>query len=279
MSGFRQKAVEAAAFVRRACGREPRVGVMTGTGLGGLTEGLRVAATVDYAQIPHFPLATAPGHAGRVVIGEAGGRAVIARLGRFHLSEGYSPAQVVFPIRVMQELGVRRLVVTNAAGGLNPEFRPGDMMAITDHINLTGENPLVGANEDGWGVRFPDMSRAYDPGLDALAQREAGAAAVVLRRGVYAGLKGPSLETPAEIRFLKTIGADAVGLSTVMEVIAAVHAGMKVLGISIISNVNDPDRPVPATLEEIVAVAGQATPKLVRLLHAVIEGLDHDENG
>ncbi len=278
MAPSKREAVEAAAFLRHAGGTHPRVGIMAGTGLGALTEGMRVLAAMEYAQVPHFPIATAPGHAGRVVIGTLGGGTVMAMLGRFHLYEGYSPAQVVFPIRVMQELGVRRLVVTNAAGGLNPGFRPGDLMMITDHINLTGENPLVGANEDGWGVRFPDMGRAYDPELMALTEGAARAIGAALRRGVYAGLKGPSLETPAEIRFLKTIGADAVGLSTVMEVIAAVHARMKVLGISVISNVNDPDRPVPATLEEIVAVAGRATPKLVELLHAAIERFEHDEH-
>jgi purine-nucleoside phosphorylase len=279
MEGCKRKAAKAADFVRRVSGAEPGTGIMAGTGLGGLTEGLRVLAAVEYAEIPHFPVATAPAHAGRVVIGEAGGKTVLVMLGRFHLYEGYSPAEVAFPVRVMQELGIRRLVVTNAAGGLNPAFGPGEMMLIADHINLTGENPLVGANEDGWGVRFPDMGRAYDPALAALAAAAAAAAGTRLHRGVYAGLKGPSLETPAEIRFLKTIGADAVGLSTVMEVIAAIHAGMHVLGISIISNVNDPDRPVPATLAEIVAVANQATPQLVKLLHAIIERVDHDEHG
>ena len=198
----------------------------------------------------------------------------MAMQGRFHLYEGYSPAEVTFPIRVMQALGVRRLIVTNAAGGLNPAFRPGDMMLITDHINLTGENPLTGPNVDLWGPRFPDMSQAYDRKLIALAEKAAQAAGIPIRKGVYVGLKGPSMETPAEIRFLKSAGAEAVGFSTVQEVIAAVHGGMQVLGISIITNVNDPDRPVPAALEDIIAIARRATLSLEKLLEGIMRHLD-----
>ena len=198
----------------------------------------------------------------------------MAMQGRFHLYEGYSPAEVTFPIRVMQALGVRRLIVTNAAGGLNPAFRPGDMMLITDHINLTGENPLTGPNIDQWGLRFPDMSRAYDRKLIAMAEKAAQAAGIPIHKGVYVGLKGPSMETPAETRFLKSAGAEAVGFSTVQEVIAAVHGGMQVLGISIITNVNDPDRPVPAALEDIIAIARRATPFLEKLLVGIMGSLD-----
>jgi purine-nucleoside phosphorylase len=202
----------------------------------------------------------------------------MAMQGRFHLYEGYSPAEVIFPIRVMQELGVGTLILSNAAGGLNPGFNTGDIMLIRDHINLTGANPLVGPNDDRWGIRFPDMSNAYDNELIAIAEEIAGAAGLALRSGVYAGLKGPSLETPAEIRFLKTIGADAVGLSTVQEVIAAVHGGMRVLGFSTITNVHNPEKPVVATVEEIIEVAKTATPILEKLTRKVVEKLNETTN-
>jgi purine-nucleoside phosphorylase len=190
--------------------------------------------------------------------------------GRFHLYEGYTPAEVTFPIRVLREVGVDRLLVTNAAGGLRPGFRPGDMMVIADHINLTGENPLAGANEESWGPRFPDMTQAYDRQFarDALdAARDLG---LTVHTGVYAGLKGPAMETPAETRYLRVVGADAVGFSTVQETIAAVHAGMRVLGVSIITNVNDPDHPEPAALEDIIAVAARTAPALTALLADVL---------
>jgi purine-nucleoside phosphorylase len=242
--------------------------------LGEVTGGLRLAAAFDYQNTPHFPVATVKSHAGRLLFGEMAGRPVMVMQGRLHLYEGYSPAEVTFPIRVMQAMGVRRLIVTNAAGGINLDFRPGDMMLITDHINLTGENPLTGPNVDHWGLRFPDMTRAYDPELIALAEKTAKAAGIPIRRGVYAGLKGPSLETPAETRFLKTVGAEAVGFSTVQEVIAAVHGGMQVLGISIITNLNDPDRPVSAAVEDIIAVARGAAASLEKLLMAILGQLD-----
>jgi purine-nucleoside phosphorylase len=202
-----------------------------------------------------------------------GGRVAAAMQGRIHLYEGYTPRQVTFPIRVLRQLGVRVLVVSNAAGGLNPGFAPGDLMGITDHLNLSGENPLAGPNEDSWGPRFPDMSRAYDEALRALAEAAAAAAGRPLRRGVYAGLKGPSLETPAEIRFLRSAGADAVGFSTVHEVIAAVHGGMRVLGLSTITNLHDPDRPEPASVEAIIDVAGKAARTLGSVIAGVVERL------
>jgi purine-nucleoside phosphorylase len=201
---------------------------------------------------------------------------VMIMQGRFHLYEGYPPRAVAFPVRVMQQLGVEYLILTNAAGGLNPHFRPGDLMGISDHINLTGANPLVGPNEQDWGVRFPDMSRAYDPRLQRLATDGARKVQVRLQTGVYAGLKGPSLETPAEVRYLKIIGADAVGFSTVQEVIAARHAGMRILGLATITNISDPDAPLPATMEEIIAVARATAPKLAALIHAVVEHIEDD---
>jgi purine-nucleoside phosphorylase len=279
MQALKSKAIETAVFLRARLGPLPRIGLLTGTGLGQAAQALAVTAACDYSEIPHFPLATVPGHAGRLLAGEIRGCRLLVLQGRFHLYEGYSPAEVTFPVRVMQELGVQRLIVTNAAGGLDPNFQPGDMMLIRDHINLTGENPLIGLQGNGWGRLFPDMTSAYDPDLMAWAEQAARTAGLPIRKGVYAGLKGPSLETPAETRFLKTIGADAVGFSTVQEVIAAVHAGIKILGISIITNVNDPDYPLPATLEDIVAVAHRASSKLGTLLSGVLDRLHASDPG
>ncbi len=278
MQDQKQKATETAAFLSRRTRKEPLVGLLTGTGLGDSTAALAVTDTLDYAEIPHFPVSTVAGHRGRLLFGEIGGRTVMAMQGRFHLYEGYSPLEVSFPVRVMQEMGVKVLIVSNAAGGFNPAFSPGDLMIITDHINFTGENPLVGPNEESWGIRFPDMGRVYDPVLADLAEAGGhGAAGTALRRGVYIGLKGPSLETPAEVRLFRSLGADAVGLSTIQEVIAGVHAGMRILGISTITNVHTPDNPVPATVEEIIAVAGAATPKLEAVIRYVVENLDRHE--
>jgi purine-nucleoside phosphorylase len=274
MGKAQQHIQETTAFIRKHSALQPTIGLLTGTGLGGCADDMTIDYAVDYGDIPHFPVSTVTGHRGRLLLGHMQGRAAVVFQGRFHLYEGYPPRDVVYPIRVMQALGVRILIVTNAAGGLNPGFQPGDIMRISDHINLTGENPLVGPNEPEWGVRFPDMSCVYDPGLADQVQNAARTLGWSLQNGVYAGLKGPSLETPAEIRFLTTIGADAVGLSTVQEVIAAVHADMRILGLSVITNVNHPDRPVPATLEEIIAVADQAAPRLARLIHHFLERLE-----
>ena len=274
MADYKRHVDEAAAYLRRQCDLQPTAGLLTGTGLGDCVAGMTIEADIAYGDIPHFPVSTVSSHKGRLLIGRMKDRSILVFQGRFHLYEGYPPGEVVFPIRVMQALGVGIFIVTNAAGGLNPAFRPGDIMRLTDHINLTGENPLVGPNEPAWGIRFPDMSQVYDVQLGAQAQTAAESLGWSLQKGVYAGLKGPSLETPAEIRFLTTIGADAVGLSTVQEVIAAVHAGMRILGLSVITNVNHPDRPVPATLEEIIAVADQAAPRLARLIEHVLEHLE-----
>lgn len=264
------KAEAAAAFVRKHQKVSATVGLMTGTGLGESMASMQVHARVGYEQIPHFPRSTVTGHAGQLLVGELAGLPVLAMQGRVHLYEGYTPLEVTFPIRVMQQLGVRHLVVTNAAGGLNPAYVPGQLMVVSDHINLTGENPLVGPNEDRWGIRFPDMSAVYDAALMDAATNAADDEEIVVSKGVYAGLKGPSLETPAEVRYLQSVGADAVGFSTVMEVIAAVHAGMSVLGLSIITNVHDPDQPQPATVEEIIATAHKATRSLERIMTAAL---------
>lgn len=274
LDDYPRKVDETTAFLSARIATVPRTGLITGTGLGEASGAVRVTAAFDYRNIPHFPSATVPSHAGRLLFGDIAGRPVVVMQGRFHLYEGYTPADVAFPVRVMRELGARRLVVTNAAGGLHPAFRTGDLMAISDHINLSGENPLTGPNVAAWGPRFPDMTRAYDPGLIALAEKAARAAGLSIRKGVYAGLKGPSLETPAETRLLRALGADAVGFSTVPEVIAAVHGGMQVFGLSIITNVNDPDHPVPAAVEDIIAVARQAAPDLETLLEGMLGQLD-----
>jgi purine-nucleoside phosphorylase len=274
LNEYRRNAVTTAAYLNARIATVPRTGWIVGTGLGEATGALRVTTAFDYRSIPHFPPATVQSHAGRLLFGDIEDRPVVVMQGRLHLYEGHSPADVTFPIRVMQEMGVRRLVVTNAAGGLNPTFRAGDLMVITDHINLTGENPLSGPNVAAWGPRFPDMTRAYDRGLIALSENAGRSTRIPIRKGVYVALRGPSLETPAETRFLRALGADAVGFSTVPEVIAAIHGGMQVFGLSIITNVNDPDHPIPATLEGIVAVAHQAAPSLEKLLAAIMRQLD-----
>ncbi|MDM8537947.1 purine-nucleoside phosphorylase [Desulfobacterales bacterium HSG17] len=274
MNTYMQKAIETAKFIKQGISMPPRIGILTGTGLGESTESMNISASFDYKDILNFPLSTVQSHKGKLLLGTMGGQQVMVMQGRFHLYEGYSPLEVTFPIRVMQELGVEILILSNAAGGFNPDFKPGDIMIISDHINLTGENPLTGPNEDSWGIRFPDMCAVYDKNLALLAQQAGKAKGISLKKGVYAGLKGPSLETPAEIRFLKIIGADAVGFSTVQEAIAGVHAGMRILGLSTISNVNDPDSPVPGILDEIIAVANQAAPKLEALIVNIAENLD-----
>lgn len=265
----KKKALETAEYLQQRIREKPEIAILTGTGLGRSAESLTVRDSFDYDKLPHFPVSTVQSHAGKLLFGSIAEKTVIMMQGRFHLYEGYSAPEVVFPIRVMQELGVKILILSNAAGGCNPDFTPGDIMLISDHINLSGENPLIGPNEDSWGIRFPDMGRVYDRELAALAE-EAGP---VLQKGVYAGLKGPSLETPAEIRFLRCIGADAVGFSTVMEAIAGVHAGMRILGISTITNVHHPEEPETASVEEIIAVAGEAVPKLEMMYRHIAEVL------
>ncbi len=277
MLEFRKRVEEAAAFIGRRCALKPVAGLLTGTGLGGCAEAIEVAHAFDYADIPHFPRSTVESHRGRLLVGHLKNRPVAVFQGRFHLYEGYSPQEVTFPVRILQSLDARFLLVTNAAGGLNPQQQAGEIMLLADHINLTGENPLAGPNDPEWGLRFPDMSRVYDPELMRCARDIARSLKLALSSGVYAGLKGPSLETPAELRFLRTIGADAVGLSTIQEVLAAVHAGLRVLGLSVITNIADPDAPAPATVEEIIAVADEAAPRLEKQMTAIMEQLPTDE--
>ena len=272
-----RKVAETAQYLKSRIDVAPLTALMTGTGLGDSAAMIADPITFSYGRIPHFPVSTVPSHAGKLHFGQVGGHPLMIMQGRFHLYEGYSPAEVTYPVRVMQALGVRTLIITNAAGGLSPEFEAGDIMVIADHLNLTGSNPLVGPNIDRWGERFPDMSRAYDRRLARSAGRIAADTGIVLRQGVYAGLLGPSLETPAEIRFLRNIGADAVGLSTVHEAIVAVHAGMRLLGLSIITNTHDPDQPQPATVEDIIAVANGAAPVLGTLIRKVVEQINESE--
>jgi purine-nucleoside phosphorylase len=270
MTGFKQKVEEAAAFIEPYLDSGPEIGMILGTGLGGVVEGIDKSVSLAYEAIPHFQLSTVTSHLGRIVFGRWANRPVIALQGRFHLYEGYSAAEVSFPIRVLRALGVKVLVLCSAAGGLNPVFQPGDLMVVTDHINLTGRNPLVGPNVEELGVRFPDMTEPYSRRLVDLAEETALSGQIRLRRGVYAGVLGPNLETAAETRFLRMIGADAVGMSMVMEVITAVHAGLEVLGFSVISNVNLPDCYLPASIEEIIATANRAGEHLGRLLGKIV---------
>ncbi|MDA8135301.1 MAG: purine-nucleoside phosphorylase [Desulfobacteraceae bacterium] len=276
MKTDRKHVIETAEFLKPYITKAPCIGCLTGTGLSETLDGLDPLAGFNYSELPNFPVSTVESHKGKLIYGTLSGRPLLMMQGRFHLYEGYSPEEVTFPIRVMQELGVRILILTNAAGGINLNFSAGDIMIIRDHINLTGKNPLAGPNETAWGLRFPDMSRVYDPGLMDLAQKIALQCRIPVRTGVYAGLLGPSLETPAETRFLKLIGADAVGFSTVMEAIAGVHAGMKILGISLITNINDPDNPMETTLESVLKTAETSLKPLKRLLTHVIASLYTD---
>lgn len=266
------EAVEsAAAAVRAHCRTVPEVALVLGTGLGDLATKIDIEAAVPYADIPGFPTATVETHAGRLLIGRLGGRPIVAMQGRFHRYEGYSLQQVTFPVRVLHALGAQSLIVSNACGGMHPLWQPGDLMLLADHINLLGDNPLVGANDERLGVRFPDMSAPYDEGLRALAREVAASQGTVLREGVYVAVAGPNLETRAEYRMLRAVGADVVGMSTVPEVIVAVHAGMRVLGLSIITDQCLPDALAPADVATIIATAQRAEPRLTALVCGLLE--------
>jgi purine-nucleoside phosphorylase len=269
--------IEAAAeFLRPRLKVRPRIGLILGSGLNPLAESVEEAVYVPYPEIPHWPPSTVEGHVGRLVIGTLETQPVIVMQGRLHFYEGYSMSQVTFPIRVMQRLGIEILIVTNAAGAINPDFVPGDVMLITDHINLIGmggANPLVGPNLDAFGLRFPDMSQAYDRQLQALARQVAAQENMLLREGVYVSLAGPSFETPAELRFLRLIGADAVGMSTVPEVIVARHGGTRVLGLSGISNKANLDGSTITSHVEVIEAGRILTPKIERLVRGVLRAL------
>lgn len=263
----------AVAAIRARTALVPEVAIILGTGLGALADEIDVETAIPYEELPHFPLSTVETHTGRLLFGRLGGRSVAAMQGRFHRYEGYSLQEVTFPVRVLRLLGAETLLVSNAAGGMNPLWDPGDLVLIDDHINLLGENPLTGPNLDELGPRFPDMSEPYDRQLQALAEAVALELGIPLRRGVYVAVAGPNLETRAEYRMLRGLGADVVGMSTVPEVIVARHAGMRVLGVSIITDACLPDALEPVDIQTIIRTAGEAEPKLTRLFRTLVERL------
>jgi purine-nucleoside phosphorylase len=264
---------EAAAVVRGRSRLEPDAGIILGTGLGGLADEIAVDASIPYESLPGFPLSTVESHAGRLLLGRMGNRPVVAMQGRFHRYEGYGLAEVTFPVRVMRALGAKTLIVSNACGGMNPLWSPGDLVLLSDHINLLGDNPLIGANDDRLGPRFPDMSDPYDAELRALTRTLAAELGIRLREGVYVAVPGPNLETRAEYRMLRAMGADVVGMSTVPEVIVASHAGMRTVGISIITDQCLPDALEPANIDRIIQTAKRAEPSLTRLIARLVERL------
>ena len=271
MTLLKQKMDESVQVIRKEVRGEWPIGIILGTGLGRLIENLSQRKEVTYPKIPYFPRTTALSHAGKLIFGKIGKKSVVAMEGRFHYYEGYSLAEVTYPVRVLHQLGCRILIVSNAAGGLNPSFSLGDLMVIADHINLMGVNPLIGPNEDWLGDRFPDMSEPYDKRLIDLAESVSVSMRIKIEKGVYVGVTGPNLETKAEYRFLRLMGADAVGMSTVPEVIVARHCGLKVLGISCITDLCLPDALEKADIQRIIAVAKRSEPKLTGLIVKVIE--------
>lgn len=262
---------EAVDFIQQKAKVEPKIGLILGSGLGMLADEIQNPVTIAYDQIPHFPVSTVEGHAGELVIGELEGQKVITMRGRFHLYEGHALESVTFPIRVMKAIGVETILVTNAAGGVNTSYKPGNLMLIQDHINLMYRNPLIGPNDAALGERFPDMSSAYDGQLRELAAKVASQQEIELQSGIYAGVLGPSYETPAEIRMLRTVGADAVGMSTVPEVIVARHAGIRVLGISCITNMAAGILPQPLSHDEVMETAERVKGDFIQLLHGILK--------
>jgi len=261
-----EKMETAAAVVRQRWNRRPHAGIILGTGLGNVVERVVVEATLDYEQIPHFVNSTSIGHRGRLVCGLLQGVPVMVMEGRFHMYEGYSLAEITFPVRVMKAVGADLLIVSNASGGMNPHYRCGDLVVIEDHINLMGDNPLIGVNDDRLGPRFPDMCEPYDLALVDRVLEIARRANIIAHKGVFVAVAGPNLETRAEYRFLRAIGADIVGMSTVPEVITAVHAGLRVLGLSIVTDMCLPDALMPANIDHIITTANDAQPRLTSLI-------------
>ena len=270
------RAERAAKFILARTKLRPRVGLVLGSGLGAFANELAGATRIDYKKIPHFPLSTAIGHAGRMVVGKVGNVPVAAMQGRVHLYEGYSSREVIFPTRVMSRMGIRAILLTNAAGGINREFKRGCLVVLRDHINLQGTNPLIGPNEERFGVRFPDLTQVYWKPYQDAALQEGKRLGVEISQGVYAALSGPSYETPAEIRYLRTIGADLVGMSTVPEVIAAAHLGIRVLGISCVTNMAAGILDQPITVEEVLETGERVKADFVALLRAVIPRMNED---
>lgn len=268
---YRAAVDDAAAAIHDLTDMSPSVSLILGTGLGKLAEEIDTEAVISYHDLPHFPLSTVESHDGRLLVGRLRGVPVYALQGRFHLYEGYSPREVTFPVRVLRVLGAETLLISNAAGGMNPHYRKGDLMLFSDHINFQGANPLVGPNVDEWGPRFPDMSEPYDPELRRLAEEKALQYGFKLHQGVYVAVVGPNLETRAEYRFLRLLGADVVGMSTVPENIVARHMGMRVLAVSVITDECFPDALEPVSLEDVLQAAAEAEPKLTRLMAGIVE--------
>jgi len=264
---------EAKKFIQSKISIQPEYGIILGTGLGRLADRIEKDAVIPYEEIPHFPVSTVEEHAGKLIIGTLAGKKVMAMQGRFHYYEGYTMQQIVFPVRVMKFMNIRTLIVSNACGGINPLYKPGTIMVINDHINLLADNPLIGPNDNRIGLRFPDMSEPYSKELIDLVNKTAVDNKIRVENGVYAAMSGPCLETRAEYRMLKTMGADVIGMSTVPEVIAAVHAGLKVLGLSVVTDSCLPDALEAADLKKIIAVANQAEPILVKLMEKVLQSL------
>lgn len=273
MRNLSERIREAKSFIQEKVAFQPQIALILGSGLGTMVENIKNSIIINYDQIPHFPISTVEGHAGRLIAGDLEGKKVIAMQGRFHYYEGYSLAETTFPVRVLSALGTKCLLVTNAAGGVNKSFQPGDLMLITDHINLLGTNPLVGPNDNSLGERFPDMSEAYSLRLCKLARDVANKEKIELQEGVYCALSGPSYETPAEIRFLERMGGDAVGMSTVPEVIVANHAQMEVLGISCITNMAAGVTTKKLNHEEVMEAGRLVVDKFTRLVEGVVRGI------
>ncbi len=273
MSKLIDKINETLEVIRKVTDKTYEIGIILGTGLGGLAQEIEIEHTIDYSELPHFPLSTVESHSGKLIFGKLGSKDVVAMQGRFHYYEGYTMQQITYPVRVMKFLGVKNLLVSNACGGMNPLYKRGDIMLIVDHINLLGDNPLIGPNEDELGPRFPDMSEPYSNELINLAEKVALENNIIVQKGVYVAVPGPNLETKAEYRFLRAIGADVVGMSTVPENIVANHMGMKVLGISIITDECFPDSLKPVNVEEIIATAVEAEPKMTMIMKEVVEKL------
>lgn len=265
------KIEESTAFLKSKWDKTPKAGIILGTGLGSLVEKIDVQASIDYEEIPNFLKSTATSHRGRLVCGELNGLPIMAMQGRFHMYEGYSLKEITLPVRIMKAMGADLLVVSNACGGMNPYYKCGDIMMIEDHINLLGDNPLIGVNDDRLGPRFPDMCEPYCQKLVDRALEIARKENIVAHKGVFVAVAGPNLETRAEYRFLRTIGADVVGMSTVPEVVVAVHAGMRSVGFSVITDMCLPDALKPANVDEIIATANEAEPKLTKLVLGVLE--------
>jgi purine-nucleoside phosphorylase len=262
---------QATEYIQNIVSERPDIGIILGTGLGGLVKEIDIHTTISYKDIPHFPVSTVESHEGKLIFGRLGGKSIMAMQGRFHYYEGYSMQQITLPVRVMSKMGVKNLLISNACGGMNPDYRRGDLMIINDHINLLGDNPLIGQNLDEFGPRFPDMSEPYSQQLIQLAEDIAQENKIKLQKGVFVAVTGPNLETRAEYRFLHMIGADAVGMSTVPENIVAVHCGMNIFGLSVITDECFPDTLEPVNVAEIIATANKAEPKLTLIMKKLVE--------